>query len=209
MTRTLSSTSAPAGFGPSSAQNIGHASDAQQVGQQSAAGSYAQAAHPALGGLRQRGAGSTGEARLSASAPRLHHLSADQIREAQDILRREGPAAYPRLEAEAQRSGCFPLSQYVNDRGESTDFGKMVKRQDKVDRVRDHAIRAGAIAAVAATGGLGVVFTPLGHAFRRAGERLNENPEPMFSHAPQSGQPANQPPEEEAPPPYPGHREPG
>ncbi len=205
MTRTSSSTSTPAGFSRAPAE--------QPVGRQPSASASAQAAYPAPGGLRQCGASGTGpssEARpTGVSAPRLRHLSADQIREAQGILRREGPGAYPRLEGEAQAAGCFSLSLYVNDRGESTDFGKKIKRQATEDRLRDHAIRAGAASTLLATAGIAVVVSPLGHAFRRAGERLNREPERMFSNAPQSGQPANPPPEEEFLPPYPGGHAPG
>jgi len=220
VTRASGSTSTPAGFGSSSTAQ-------QQVDRQrpSTDASAAQPAHPALGSLRQRRAEgpATSARQPGLSAPRssnlpgaarggqvdalqqplLRHLAADQIRDAQRILRREGPSAYPRLTAEAQAAGSFPLSQYVNERGESTDFAKRIKRDAREERVRDHAIRAGAASTLLATAGLAVVVSPLGHAFRRAGERLDSRPPRVFSDTPQAYQP---PPEEDLPP-YPG--EPG
>jgi hypothetical protein len=137
----------------------------------------------------QRQHPSTAAARFDADvqqAPAIRHPNREEIRTAQRILRQipddaDRHSAYGTLVAEAESAGMLPLENYVDQRGDSTELAKRIKRGERVDGLRDHAIRLGARSALVLTAGTAVVVTPLGHAYRNAGERLARPPDNAFT----------------------------
>lgn len=120
---------------------------------------------------------------------RYRHPCGDEIRSAQHLLREqlastgEPPDAYglrPRqgevyaqLATEAASIGIH-LPDYVDALGESSEMAKVIKNGERLSRGRDRAIRLGGYGVLAT--GVGVVISPVGHAFQNAGERLSNPP---------------------------------